>query len=54
VNSLNAKGGAKLFDMQTEPKQFANLVDNPEQAARVAEFRKKLAAKLTAVRTNDL
>jgi len=48
------KGGAELFDMQIDPKQYVNLVDKPEHASRVAEFRQKMAAKLAAVRTNDL
>jgi iduronate 2-sulfatase len=50
----DAKGGAELFDMHADPKQYVNLADKPEQAARVAEFREKMAAKLKAVRTNDL
>jgi iduronate 2-sulfatase len=50
----DARGGAELFDMQADPRQYVNLVDRPEQAERVAEFRQKTAAKLAAVRTNDL
>jgi len=50
----DGKGGAELFDMQADPKQYVNLVDNPEHAGRVAEFRQELTAKLKAVRTNDL
>jgi iduronate 2-sulfatase len=50
----DGKAGAELFDMQADPKQYVNLVDKPEHADRAAEFKKKLAAKLAAVRTNDL
>jgi iduronate 2-sulfatase len=50
----DAKGGAELFDMQADPKQYVNLVDKPEHAARAAEFKQKMTAKLKAVRTNDL
>lgn len=50
----DAREGAELFDMHADPKQYVNLIDKPEHAATVAELKQKLAAKLQAVRTNDL
>jgi iduronate 2-sulfatase len=47
-------GGEELFDMQHDPKQYVNLIGKPEHAATAAELRSKLAARLQAVRTNDL
>ena len=46
--------GVELFDMERDPKQYTNLADNPEFASVAAAFRMKLAAKLRAVRDNDL
>jgi hypothetical protein len=40
--------------MVTDPKQYANLAGKPEFAAKVAEFKAKLAAKLAEVRASDL
>jgi iduronate 2-sulfatase len=50
----DAAGGIELFDMMKDPKQYTNLAQRPEQAAVVRDFRAKVAAKLKAVRTNDL
>jgi iduronate 2-sulfatase len=50
----DASQGAELYDMVTDPKQYANLAGKPEFAAKVAEFKAKLAAKLAEVRANDL
>ncbi|MCA9271151.1 MAG: sulfatase [Planctomycetales bacterium] len=50
----DGKGGAELFDMHNDPLQYVNLAQKPEHAEVVAEFRAKLAAKLKAVRANDL
>jgi iduronate 2-sulfatase len=50
----DAQGGAELFDMQADPKQYKNLVDDPASQATVERLKKKLADKLQAVRTNDL
>lgn len=50
----NASRGIELFDMVADPKQYTNLADKPEHAAKVEEFKAKLAAKLQEVRTNDL
>lgn len=46
--------GAELYDMQQDPQQFTNLVGNPEYKSTVEAFRKRMAEKLKAVRTNDL
>lgn len=50
----DASGGMELFDMVRDPRQYTNLADRPEHRATVQDFRQKLAAKLQAVRANDL
>lgn len=50
----DASAGMELFDMKNDPQQFTNLADNPKYAKIVTCFKKKLAKKLKAVRTNDL
>jgi iduronate 2-sulfatase len=50
----DAAGGMELFDMQKDPKQFTNLATVPEFAPVAASFKMKMAAKLAAIRTNDL
>lgn len=50
----DASRGIELFDMAKDPKQYTNLADKPEFAPVVAELKTKLAAKLRAVRDNDL
>ena len=50
----DAAKGIELYDMERDPKQFTNLAGKPEYATVVAEFKKRMAAKLRAVRTNDL
>jgi len=50
----DARGGTELLDMKTDPGQYTNLAGRPEHAERVKEFQDKLAAKLRAVRDNDL
>lgn len=49
-----AEGGIELFDAVADPGGYANLVDAPGHAARVASFKAKMAAKLEALRDNDL
>ncbi len=49
-----AERGIELFDMKNDPRQYTNLAENPEYAAVVKTFREKMAARLKAVRTNDL
>jgi iduronate 2-sulfatase len=48
------KKGAELYDMLKDPKQFTNLVNNPEYASVLREMKAKMAAKLAEVRNNDL
>ncbi len=50
----NAERGIELYDMQADPKQYINLANQPAFTAQVAAFQAKLAAKLQAVRQNDL
>jgi len=50
----NGSGGIELFDMENDPLQYTNLAELPQYKAVVDRFKKKLAAKLKAVRTNDL
>jgi iduronate 2-sulfatase len=50
----DASEGIELFDMDSDPQQFTNLAAKPAYAAVVESFRAKLAAKLRAVRDNDL
>lgn len=50
----DASQGVELFDMVNDPKQFTNLAAKSEFAPLMADFKAKLAAKLRAVRDNDL
>ncbi len=50
----DASGGIELFDMKKDPKQYTNLANKSEYAEVVKAFKKKMAAKLAEVRTNDL
>jgi iduronate 2-sulfatase len=50
----DATAGLELFDMTSDPKQYTNLAAKSDYAPIVAAFRDKLAAKLRAVRDNDL
>lgn len=50
----DAGSGIELFDMNTDPKQYTNLAENPEYANIVDDFKNKLKSKLVEVRTNDL
>ncbi|MCH8215564.1 MAG: sulfatase [Planctomycetes bacterium] len=44
----------ELYDMKKDPKQYTNLAQNPEYAHIVKELRAKMAAKMKAVKDNDL
>jgi len=48
------KGEEEIFDMHKDPKQYVNLVKNPEYAEALNSMREQLAAKLKTVRSNDL
>jgi len=43
-------GAAELYDMQEDPRQFTNLIDDPEHAATARELRERLQAKLQSIR----
>lgn len=45
---------AELFDMRKDPKQYTNLAADPNHAELVSRFKAKMAAKMTALRANDL
>ena len=48
------RSGIELFDVVKDPQQFTNLATQPEFAGVVTGFKATLAAKLRAVRDNDL
>jgi iduronate 2-sulfatase len=50
----DASGGIELFDMVKDPKQYTNLAKSPEHRSVVEGFEAKFAARMKAVRTNDL
>ena len=49
-----AEKGIELFDAEKDPKQYDNLAKKKEYQPVVKAFKKKLAARLKAVRANDL
>jgi len=50
----NASAGIELFDMRKDRKQYTNVASRSEYATVITSFKKQLAEKLNAVRTNDL
>ena len=50
----DASGGIELFDMEGDPKQVTNLASDARHRGIVESFKEKIAAKLKAVRNNDL
>lgn len=50
----DASQGSELFDLKNDPQQYTNLAAKPEFAPVVARFQAQLAAKLRAIRANDL
>lgn len=50
----DASKGIELYDVKRDPEQFSNLANSDEHAGVVAEFKRRLAAKLAEVRDNDL
>ncbi len=50
----HAENGIELYDVQADPHGYTNLATHPAHAGRVAEFQARMAAKLRAVRENDL
>ncbi len=49
-----AERGIELFDMVKDPKQYTNLAELPDYQPVVETFKAKFAAKMQAVRANDL
>ena len=49
-----AENGIELFDMRKDPRQFTNLAPQVDHQQVVADFQRKMAAKLADVRDNDL
>lgn len=49
-----AEGGIELFDMEKDPGQDTNLAQSAQHRGILDSFRVKMAAKLQAVRINDL
>lgn len=49
-----ARRGIELFDMVKDPKQYTNLAGMPRYKPVVERFKAKFAAKMKAVRNNDL
>ena len=50
----DAANGMELYDTQKDPKQYTNLVKNPDYDQLVQEFKVKMNEKMAAVRDNDL
>lgn len=50
----DAGSGMEFFDMEKDPKQYTNLVGDPDYAGVVIDFQEKLIDKLLEVRANDL
>ncbi len=50
----DASAGIELFDTEKDPKQYTNLASDPKYRSIVDKFQLQLAAKLKAVRDNDL
>jgi iduronate 2-sulfatase len=44
----------ELYDMEKDPKQYNNLIDDPQYAEVLSGMKEKLKAKLTEIRKNDL
>ena len=50
----DASKGIELYDVKRDPEQLSNLANSDEHVGVVAEFKRRLAAKLSEVRDNDL
>ena len=44
----------ELYDMEKDPKQYNNLIDDPKYAKVLSGLREKLKAKLSKIQKNDL
>ena len=50
----SAQSGVELFDMAKDPKQYTNIAGVPTYKPVVDRFKARFAAKMKAVRNNDL
>ena len=50
----DASGGRELFDVKTDPQQFANLAAHPDFQETVDRFDAAVSKKLADIRDNDL
>ena len=50
----DASAGIELFNMETDPKQFTNLAQDPAHLEIVTDFKNQLAKKIRTIRNNDL
>jgi iduronate 2-sulfatase len=53
-NGSRIPAAMELYDIKRDPRQYTNLADDPAYADTVRELQARMAAKLQAVRTNDL
>jgi iduronate 2-sulfatase len=53
-NGKSIPAAMELYDMQRDPRQVTNLARHPDYAGTVKVLQARMAAKLEAVRTNDL
>ena len=44
----------ELYDMEKDPKQYTNLIDNPGYAKVLSDMKEKLKGKLSEIQKNDL
>ena len=44
----------ELYDMEKDPKQYVNLINNPDYAEVLSEMKDKLKGKLSKLQVNDL
>jgi hypothetical protein len=44
----------ELYDMEKDPKQYDNLIDDPAYAEVLAGMKEKLKGKLAEIQKNDL
>ncbi len=49
-----SEGGAELFDVRNDPKQYANLVDSESHQSILTKYETALKVKLKELRKNDL
>jgi iduronate 2-sulfatase len=50
----DGSGGVELFDMKKDPRQYTNLASAAAHRDVLADFKRRFAARMKDVRTNDL